>query len=122
MSYRYTPRGWTYQGMDQAEELQAVEEMERRQNLSKYEQARSSVAAHEWGMQRALDTLEDHENRRRHPPLPLLPKLPLPPLLGGRRGLRGVSFHGRAGGGPARHPPCRACSPPSEAAITLLGR
>jgi hypothetical protein len=82
MSMRYTPRGWTYQGrlqqVPQAEELQAVEEMERRQNLSKYEQARSSVAAHEWGMQRALDTLEDHENRRRHPPPPIPPRALFP--------------------------------------------
>jgi hypothetical protein len=64
---RYTPRGWTYQGraIVEAEDLQAAEEQERQENLSKYEQARASVAAHEWGMQRALDTLEDHENRRR---------------------------------------------------------
>jgi hypothetical protein len=69
MSARYTPRGWTYQGHlhnAQAVELLAEEEVERKQNLSKYEQARSSAAAQEWGMQRALDTLRDHENRSRH--------------------------------------------------------
>jgi hypothetical protein len=42
-----------------------AEELERQSNLLKYKLAMASSAVKEWGMQQALERIQDHENRRK---------------------------------------------------------